>query len=152
MLKLYSFSVDGEEQKIEGEYYRLNLSAGKKVLIDFSMPVRFCCANQRVRELSGQVALMRGPLVYCLEERDNGPDLHLLRVNPQGKITTGEREIAGEKVLEIVTEGYREKISEKSSLYSLYEPPKEETVSLHWIPYYTWANRGENEMRVWLRQ
>ena len=32
-------------------------------------------ANPEVRENAGKVALQRGPIVYCLEEVDNGKNL-----------------------------------------------------------------------------
>uniref|UniRef100_UPI00373FD512 hypothetical protein n=1 Tax=Enterobacter cloacae TaxID=550 RepID=UPI00373FD512 len=32
----------------------------------------------QVRQQAGKVALQRGPLVYCLEEADNGANLHNL--------------------------------------------------------------------------
>ena len=33
-------------------------------------------ASERVREDIGKAAIMRGPVVYCLEEKDNGKNLH----------------------------------------------------------------------------
>ena len=39
------------------------------------------CGTER-RCLGEVVALQRGPVVYCLEEKDNGADLHLLWVDP----------------------------------------------------------------------
>jgi DUF1680 family protein len=42
------------------------------------MPVRRVYGNPQVRQQAGKVALQRGPLVYCLEEADNGANLHNL--------------------------------------------------------------------------
>ena len=36
-------------------------------------------------------------------------------------------------------------------LYTAYAPVKREPVTATLIPYFAWANRGENEMIVWLR-
>ena len=52
---------------------------------------------------------MRGPLVYCLEEKDNGHNLHLLQCNPYGKTIVMEKKICNEKVVAIQSAGYRAK-------------------------------------------
>ena len=36
-------------------------------------------------------------------------------------------------------------------LYRDYCPPETRPAALRFIPYYAWANRGEGEMRVWVR-
>jgi|GEM_PF-2994952 len=36
-------------------------------------------------------------------------------------------------------------------LYAVYAPVKREPATATLIPYFAWANRGENEMTVWLR-
>ena len=103
-------------------------------------PMLVRCSN-RVRENAGKVAVMKGPLVYCLEETDNGPDLHRLIVNRNTRFTED-----GETIL---AEGFREK--ENAQLYSPWQEPELEPVTLRFVPYYTWANRGENEMCVYVR-
>ncbi|WP_430642474.1 hypothetical protein [Bradyrhizobium paxllaeri] len=32
--------------------------------------------HPQLRNLAGKVAIQRGPLIYCLEEADNGTELH----------------------------------------------------------------------------
>lgn len=54
---------------------------GYEIYLDMPMEVRCVAANTRVRENVGRVAFMRGPICYCMEEADNGRDLHLLRVD-----------------------------------------------------------------------
>ena len=57
---------------------------GDSVTLVFGMEPRRIYANPLVRQDAGKVCLMRGPLVYCLEEADNGANLHLLRL-PEGE-------------------------------------------------------------------
>ena len=118
------------------------------------MEVRIFEADSRVREDIGKVAVMRGPVVYCLEEVDNGKDLHLLSldVNAEPKVT--EREIAGTKIQGISLSGFRQEpvYMEGRGLYRVVKEIKRNPVQLPFIPYYTWANRGENEMRVWVQR
>ena len=47
------------------------------------MEVRLIAAKEAVREDMGKVAVMRGPVVYCLEETDNGKDLQKLLIDPE---------------------------------------------------------------------
>ncbi|MCT6900852.1 MAG: glycoside hydrolase family 127 protein, partial [Bifidobacterium sp.] len=54
---------------------------GDRIDIDFDMPVRAVAANPLVSQDAGKVAVTRGPIVYCAEERDNGANLHLLHLD-----------------------------------------------------------------------
>ena len=103
--------------------------------------VRVIRCSTRVRENAGKVAVTKGPFVYCLEEADNGPDLHRLIL----KHDTAFRQ-EGEYLL---AEGLRERDIEE--LYSPWQMPETEEVTLRLIPYHRWANRGENEMSVYMR-
>ena len=53
----------------------------------------------------------------------------------------------------VETDGWRltESGDAEEILYHMYQKPQKQKVRLHYIPYYTWANRGENEMQVWTR-
>ena len=125
-------------------------------LIELILPmeVRIMEADSRVREDVGKVAVMRGPFVYCLEERDNGPDLHLLSLDVNSKPQIVRQEIGGTVVSGIVLQGCRKEAVhvEEPGLYRAWKRSSERRVPLTFIPYYTWANRGENEMQVWVDQ
>ena len=101
-----------------------------------------------MREDAGCVALMRGPLVYCFEQEDNGPNLQTLRIPTDAVLTV---ENVSDPVLGSYTAvkatGLR--LTPGSDLYSS-EPPKGEETVLHAIPYYLWGNRSEGAMRVWM--
>lgn len=109
----------------------------------------FYQANLKVRADIGKVALMRGPIVYCMEEADNGKNLHLLQVNPKGVVTESEdcKELG--TIVRLEAEGSRLLPEAEDSLYHEYSPVKMEQVKLHYIPYYAWCNRGVGEMTVY---
>ena len=111
-------------------------------------------ASRRVREDAGMLSVMRGPVVYCLEERDNGDHLELLSMKGTAAFTEEESGQFGEKVILLSAPGKREiaPADDAAGLYHRYEKAKYEDVALKFIPYYTWANRGENEMEVWVRE
>jgi uncharacterized protein len=105
---------------------------GDKVTLELPMPVRQVVANEQVQADRGRVALMRGPLVYCVEGVDTA----------DGKL--GSLALLDETSLD----------SEfKSDLWGGIQVitcngPKAFTA----IPYCFWANRGRGEMAVWLER
>lgn len=127
-----------------------------EVILEMEMPVRILEADPRVREDMGKVAIARGPIVYCLEEKDNGKDLHLCRVDLQNMLPSDIRTEATEELGHPMTvlrvPGKRLIPAEGGELYRSAGPVKEEDVTLRMIPYYAWNNRGEGEMSVWVRR
>ena len=127
------------------------------ITLDFLMEPQWIVANPAVREDAGKVALQRGPIVYCLEERDNGADLHLLSVDPTKQPVSFDMKIQEEEVIALKAQGQREIQDSsdpdggQSALYAEYYVPEKESIGLVYVPYYTWANRGEYEMQVWTR-
>jgi hypothetical protein len=124
-----------------------------EIAISFDMEPRLIAASDKVREDIGKVAVIRGPVVYCLEEKDNGSDLHMLKVKPDTDFELNDFNIEGTKVKKIQVKGKRilktKNTGNKEGLYHILGKVEEENVTLTYIPYYTWANRGENEMQVW---
>ncbi|SDR84928.1 beta-L-arabinofuranosidase domain-containing protein [Opitutus sp. GAS368] len=123
--------------------------SGDRVVLDLPMPVERVRANTRVFAAAGQVALQRGPVVYCVEEADNGPQLSALGLPRDSQLTARpELDLLGGCV---VLEGPAVRAATGGALYST-EPVPETPVQLRAVPYALWANRGEGEMRVWLRE
>ena len=68
---------DGKEQElaVSKGYACVEICRDSELGIQFDMPVEFLHANPRVSADVGKVAIKRGPIVYCLEEVDNGAEL-----------------------------------------------------------------------------
>lgn len=128
---------------IDGEF-----TAEDIVTVELDMSVKHVYASSNVSDNSGKTALSRGPLVYCAEGVDNDGDVLSLSLKKNGSVTVSDflaDKLCG--ICELRADGYRT-ISEKT-LYSFNEPKKEPyTITL--IPYYSWANRGLTQMRVWI--
>lgn len=147
--------VDTQDITIKDGYLYITKTweSGDTLSLEFPMEVKIWQANSKVREDIGKVAATRGPIVYCLEEKDNGADLHLLTLDCKSKPSSEKCKVAGEEVYSVILDGYRQtKEKEECSLYHLAVKEEKIPVKLKFIPYYTWANRGENEMEVWVRQ
>ena len=67
-------------------------SGSATIVLDLAMPVLFIQADPHVRELAGKLAIRRGPLIYCFEACDNGPDLHLVTLNGDAETTAEFRQ------------------------------------------------------------
>ncbi len=120
--------------------------------MDFAPKPRLLRANTGVSEDFGRVAVNMGPIVYCLEEADNGRNLHLLKINPNAPlqaVSFDELNIKGMNM--IIAEGERTGADpEDADLYTEYEKLHTEKTVLKFVPYYAWNNRGEGEMRVFV--
>lgn len=127
--------------------------------LTFPMEVKVIEADSKVREDIGKVAVTRGPIVYCLEETDNGRDLHMLSVDAEGTSKVADENICGLDVKAIFMGGYRQESDtnnnadgrRSSTLYRVAGAKTKNKTELKYIPYYMWANRAENEMQVWTR-
>lgn len=146
--------LDGASIEEKEGYLYITRSWGEEesFTLEFPMEARQFMADANVREDIGKVAVMRGPMVYCLEEVDNGKDLHLVTIPADAKFTTEMFKICDLDVVSLKTEGFRQKKQEANGLYRLLTARGEEVQQLRLIPYFTWANRGENEMTVWIRE
>ncbi|HTO04177.1 MAG TPA: beta-L-arabinofuranosidase domain-containing protein [Opitutus sp.] len=124
--------------------------AGDEVGLTLPMAIERVRAHPRVTQNSGCVALQRGPLVYCVEEIDNGAQLGALRLPREAASVAlfDARLLGGAIVIETAAERL---VPANDELYSTAEPVVEAT-TLRAIPYALWANRGEGEMRVWLQE
>ena len=112
------------------------------------MAVKRVYTSSKVAANTGKVAIQRGPLMYCAEGVDNENDVLSLSLKKDGKITISEYlpdKLCG--IQELYAEGYRESVSD--DLYS-YDTPATEECQVTLVPYYTWGNRGLNQMRVWI--
>ncbi len=150
----YTLNAGKLSHRLEKGYEHItgDLKRGDVIEISFGKKVRILEASTAVFENAGKVAVSYGPFVYCIEEKDNGKDLHLVSTATNPVLARLEKgEIGGTEIVKIVLPGLREK-SKEGTLYRDFSAPEYENIELTFIPYYTWANRGEGEMRVWVRR
>ncbi|HGO5393563.1 TPA: glycoside hydrolase family 127 protein [Klebsiella michiganensis] len=128
---------------------------GDTLQLTLPMPVRRIYGNPLVRHQAGQVAVQRGPLVYCLEQADNGEQLHNLQLPRDARFSTVEgKGIFARKIL-LQAPGYKQtaKDAENQALWHYDRAPSSRQPQvLTFIPWFSWANRGEGEMRIWVNE
>jgi hypothetical protein len=126
------------------------------VVLELAMPVLFIQAAPQARELAGKLALRRGPLIYCVESCDNGPDLHLLSINGSAETAAEYRPDLMGGTCVIQARGHRSlppgATGQGAPLYRTASPVPGKSVRITAVPYHQWGNREPNsEMAVWLR-
>lgn len=124
---------------------------GNTIELNFDMPIEIMQANPNVRANIGKVAIMRGPVVFCLEETDNGSNLPAIVLPRNAKLTAtyDDRLLDGT----IVITGEALRIDESDWDDTLYRPTDTTLapITITAIPYGLWGNRTAGEMLVWLR-
>ncbi|MDE6580117.1 MAG: glycoside hydrolase family 127 protein, partial [Ruminiclostridium sp.] len=132
----------------EGYAYLNSVRNGDEIELKLDDRAFFVYPSSRIAENTGCTAVMRGPLVYCFEGVDNEGDVLSLKANDSCEIVASDYDgqlLGG--VVALSLKGVR--VSGQDRLYSM-EKPKETDVTLTAVPYYTWGNRGESQMRVWI--
>lgn len=123
--------------------------AGDIVELEIPMPAERIAANPRVKENRGQIALQRGPLVYCLEACDQSTPVRDIAV-PAGAVFRPEwrpKLLGGVTVL-VGTGAVADPDAWERRLYA--PPPLPLPVPVVAVPYCAWDNRAPGAMRVWL--
>lgn len=153
--KNWKIIINHKEEKIgirDGyAILRRRWSEGDTVKLVLDMNPKRMYANPKVSKDVGKVAIQRGPLVYCLEEVDNGSGLQQLFLPKESELKVVGRPDKLMGIVEIQTVGVK-LTSKADELYTENPAHQYEPLQLTFIPYYTWANRGENEMTVWIRE
>lgn len=128
---------------------------GDTLTLHLPMPVRQVYGHPQLRHVAGKVALQRGPLVYCVEQADNGEALHNLWLNaaPAFEVVDGQGLFAGKKLIRASGVRVQAPATSGQTLYRYDQAPqRQQAQALTFIPWYSWANRGEGEMRIWVNQ
>lgn len=152
-----SFTVAVNGKNIENPcvingYIRLEEQWKKDDTIElvFPMKVMRLYSDSRVGANNGKTALQRGPVLFCFESIDNEENLGAVILDSNDAVSVEKAVIGGYESLVLKTPAYYERPFEDGLLYSEQRPGRKK-ISLTAIPYHQWGNRGECEMRVWMR-
>ena len=98
---------------------------GDLLKLRFAMKVKVMQADSRVRQDEGKVAIMRGPVVYCLEEADNGQGLPLVRVKPDAVFTEEKTDELGFTMIMLrVNAKTKKPVTVENGLYQTWQKPE----------------------------
>jgi DUF1680 family protein len=138
-----------------GSYFEIGRTwnAGDFVDLDLPMPMRLMEANPLVEEDLNQVAIQRGPIVYCVESPDLPSGVKISDVMIPSDMNLVAR--YDQRLLDgvVVLEGKalaRQKTNWSGNLYREFQREDMKQINVRFIPYCVWQNRGKSEMSVWL--
>jgi DUF1680 family protein len=115
------------------------------------METKLMSGHRRIEEVRNQVAIKRGPVVYCIESPDlpEGTDIldvylsadGILNVHHQADFLGGITTLRGQVML---------RGDQGEAMYSPLKKPEWKNVNTQFVPYFAWSNRGKSEMTVWM--
>lgn len=136
-----------------GQFARIHRSwkAGDEILLDMPMEPTLMEGHPRIEEVRNQVAIKRGPVVYCVETPDLPENTSVLDIYLDGKtplqaefkpnLLGGITTIKGNAFL---------RQDNRAGMYRKVKKPNWTATPVQFVPYYAWSNRGLAEMTVFL--
>ncbi|TRX57991.1 glycoside hydrolase family 127 protein [Thalassomonas sp. M1454] len=149
-------SVNGEALNIDttpATYALVNRKwqQGDVIVIDIPMEATFIEGHPRIEEVRNQVAVKRGPVVYCIESPDLPDSTSILDVyisgdtqletNHQSNLMGGITTIGADLMVRTDT---------PDKMYNSLAKPSWQNVATQLVPYFAWSNRGLAEMTVFM--
>ncbi len=153
-----SISINGQKKKISnipGKYTIISniWKKGDIIQIDIPMSAQLIVSNPLVEETKNQVAIRRGPVVFCLESCDipDNSDLNNIRIPENIELTPELNELNGSTWYSLIGKVYLVKHEDwGGQLYRELDKGYNQEIEVRFVPYYVWGNRGKGDMSVWL--
>ena len=147
----YSVTVNGEPADLT---ITRKWKKGDIVELRLDMPVRLIEANPLVEEAKNQVAVMRGPVVYCLEGQDiqGGHRINDIVIPADIQLKEVPMTLEGHTFTALEGDALlaNQQPWDNQTLYRELTRPNRQAVRIRLIPYYAWDNRGIQDMSLWL--
>ena len=125
---------------------------GDKIELNLDMPVTMVQANPLVEETRNQVAVKRGPVVYCIESAGipKGAKVAGLSLLTNVALKPEKMVIDNSNIVGLTGKAKLDTTVWKNQLYKELSAQKAATVDVQLIPYFAWGNRGHVDMETWM--
>lgn len=151
-----SFDLNGERfEPSQTQGYaviRRKWSQGDTLSADFSAEPKWFVSSERNLSAAGRSCLMVGPVAYCLEGADLGAAPQRFVADTEAVPEPCESNAMGHGLSEWWVKGEVEKLPDGSDLYTPLRKVDRGAVTVRFVPYMAWCNRGANAMQVWVRR
>lgn len=131
--------------------------AGDELSLTLPLESQLMVADPRVEATRNQVAVMRGPVVYCAESPDLPAGIDVPSVFVASEATfkpmagiPGVEHALGRTAIALRGTGLHRAEPRGGALYRPLSGESLRPFELTLIPYFAWANRGRAAMSVWL--
>lgn len=144
-----------QEDLTSGTYATITRKWKKGDRIELVLPMNATLveSNPLVEETRNQVAVKRGPVVYCLEAKDLPQNVKMfdVAIPSNAAFTPKEITVSNSNLVALEGEGILTgKKNWSNQLYREISQDKPEPVKIRLVPYYAWGNRGHSDMEVWI--
>lgn len=143
-----TITVNGEnvQYQIEDGYAIVQKTWRKGDVVEITLPmeVQLVTGRKEIKQTNDRIAIQRGPLVYCVEGTDNNGKAWNIVMPANTVFSSTNFAVSTEQVIALKAEVPVVTVSEDG----LNVQTEKKTITA--IPYYTWANRGQSQMQVWL--
>lgn len=146
------FNGKGKEMyKVVDGYISREMKKGDRIELTLDMPATLLESNPLVEETKNQVAVKRGPIVYCLESADMpNQNVFDVLIPSSIKLQPTPMRIDIGNVMALTGEArVLQKTDWKNKLYKEVNTAST-PIKIKLVPYYAWANRGQTDMTVWM--
>ena len=154
--KNYTLKINNilsKENKMESGYVIAgrHWKAGDKIELLLDMPATLLESNPLVEANKNQVAVKRGPIVYCLESPDlPHQNVFDVMIPASIKLQPVPMKIDIGNVMALTGEArLLQKTNWTDTLYKEVNTSYK-SIKIKLVPYYAWANRGQSDMTVWM--
>ena len=136
-----------------GTFATLNRTwkAGDIIVLDMPMEVKRIEGHNRIEETRNQIAVKRGPIIYCIETPDLPRNTSILNAYIKGdaelKAVHKSDFLEGVTVIETELQLREDRNDE---MYQAISKPTFKSHKTQLVPYYSWSNRGQAEMTVFM--
>jgi hypothetical protein len=146
---------------VAGQFLSIERTWNNKdlVTIDLPMRIRLMKANPLVEQAKNQLAVLRGPIAYCLESTDLPKDVDFMDIvlkksnNFSAEFKPdllGGVYVVKTKALAVTDSEWSAKPNNAEHLYKEMGNEKVKEIDIQLIPYFSWSNRGASEMTIWI--
>ncbi len=151
----HSIKVNGRpaSTRLAKGYARISRrwASGDRVSLTVAMPVERVISHPFVEADAGKVALMRGPIVYCLEQCDHEVDVRSIALPDRAKLAARfDEKVAGGATVIETTGRALPAAAWKGRLYQPIKTAGRLRTMIKAIPYCLWDNRKAGPMTVWM--
>ena len=120
---------------------------GDTLELDLGIGPQRIYAHPDVASAAGKTALQWGPLIFCLEGIDHHSPVRSLALPRSAEVSAGPDRRTGTVTLHAIAAAP----IPASDLYAT-TVPRNRAENLTAVPYFSWANRGQSDMTVWIRE
>lgn len=135
----YAASIENGYAVIDREWKK-----GDVVNFAFDLTAQLVKARPEIKQDEGRVAIQRGPMVYCVEGADNNGKAWNIILPEKTSFTASPEKVLDEPIVSLKASVPVVTVNADGTALAT------EMKTITAIPYYTWANRGKNEMQIWL--